>query len=166
MERAEDMNEQISKDLTPGGVQLRPEEKIGAARFAAGMQADSGVTITNKLPEGENPAGWFILGDKYVDCNGLTPEERAKQDPSYFKQKAAEALAQAEATNDKYEQQALRMESMQLELSAAQDEARLHKERADAAEAVAAAANKPPDQAGSLQPPAAAAVAQKDKEGK
>ena len=79
----------LNKDETPGGEQLPPNEVaqkaqgsgIGQARFV-GLGLGPTAPPKNKLPKGEDPAGWFIVGGKYVNCDGKTPDELEQEDSS------------------------------------------------------------------------------------
>lgn len=62
---------------------------IGQARFAGMTRSDGSMVPANKLPEGEDPAGWFIVGNIYVNCDGLTPEQVQESSVDYHRNKAA-----------------------------------------------------------------------------
>src|SRR5580658_2554158 len=118
----------VVADLMTGDEPMTPAEKaaavgtggqgIGAARFANRPGIDGVQRPTNTLPVGADPAGWFIVGNKYVNCDGLTPKELEAQSPDYHRQKAEQARRDADAANDKYEKAMREMEAMQAQLQA------------------------------------------------
>jgi len=95
---------------------------------------------SNKLPDGEDPAGWFIVGGRYVNCDGLTPEQLAEQDPEFHRRRAEQAHAEADAATNQNERYARIIEAMQLEARA--KDAELEELRSKAA---AQGGEAPPD---------------------
>ena len=87
------------------------DDAIGQGRFKnvlAGLSAP-----TNKLPEDENPAGWFIVNNRYVNCDGKTPDELAKDDPATIQKR----LVQSEIRRQHAEQaDKVRLASIDLQL--------------------------------------------------
>jgi len=106
-------NVELTPDKIPtqakaSDIQLSPVEAaqvasgsgIGQGRFLNTSAMPNSVPL-NKLPEGADPAGWMIVNNKYVNCDGKTPEELEKEDVNYHRAKADAATAQAaNAIND------------------------------------------------------------------
>lgn len=95
-------------------------EGIGQVRFRGNMNAIGVQKPTNSLPPGEDPAGWFLIGGQYVNCDGKTPQQLEEESPDWHKEQAAKARKEATVATNNYEKAARLADAQALDLKAAQ----------------------------------------------
>lgn len=93
------------------------DEPIGAKRFA--NRISNATKPLNELPEGEDPAGWFIdpIRNLYINCDGKTPAELAEVDPKTLKQHADAAITQRDIAYQKVDTAVQRAEEAERQLA-------------------------------------------------